>query len=240
MLYSARLNPSRTCIAAVLPSRRIRRCSPRPLPRASPSGLRCEVIRKLRPLRTRSATSFAAFSGFVILFLDVAQQLLDAPGARVGLVVAKLEVRRDTQANSLPEKMPDPSLLLVEILRDLLRLFLVQAGDEDAREMQIRTDLGARDGDHREPLILQIEAENLHQRAAERLSYFRCASGLAHCPASITTQVGGSILFFFLMAFTPLALSTSGHQSWTVRKLPYVTISRVSAGGAGTRALSRS
>src|SRR5256885_377903 len=180
MLYSARLNPSRTCIAAFLPRRRMRRCSPRPLPRASPSGLRCEVIRKLRPLRTRSATSLAAFSGFVILFLDVAQQLLDAPGARVGLVVPKIEVRRDSQANSLPEKMPDPPLLRVEVLRDLLRLLLIQSGDEDAREMQIGTDLRAGDGDHREALILQIEAKDLHQRAAKRLPYFRCASGLAH------------------------------------------------------------
>src|SRR5260370_875794 len=162
MLYSARLNPSRTCIATVLPRRRMSRCSPRRWPRASPSGLRCEVIRKLRPLRTRSATSLAAFSGFVILFLDVAQQLLDASGARGGLVVPKIEVRRESQADSLPEKMADPPFLLIEILRDLLGLLLIQSADVNPREMQIRANLGTRDGDHREALIFEVQAKDLH------------------------------------------------------------------------------
>src|SRR5437867_9540929 len=130
-------------MAAVLPSRRMRRCNPSPLPRASPSGLRCDVIRKLRPARTRSATSWAAVSGVIVmpsvarhrcgwaarssrlpatpfpryarddnvstflLFLDVAQQLLDAVGARGRLVILKVELGRRSQPNPLSEKMAD-------------------------------------------------------------------------------------------------------------------------------------
>src|SRR5260370_35180885 len=58
-------------------------------------------------------------------------------------------------------------------------------------------------------------------------------------PASITTQVGGSILFFFLIALTPLALRTSGHHESTVRAGQLRMASRVTAGGAGPGGLKR-
>src|SRR5262249_43449950 len=107
MLCNAGVNPSRTCIRAILPIWRIRRSSARPLPRASPSGLGGEVIRKFRPPRMRPATSFAATSGLLIL-LDVGQQLLDAAGPRRSLVVAKVEFRSESQTYALAQKMPDP------------------------------------------------------------------------------------------------------------------------------------
>src|ERR1700737_1764157 len=169
MLKSARLNPSRTCMAAVLPRRRISRCNPSPLPRASPSGLRWEVIRKLRPLRMRSATSRAALSGLVI-FLDIAQQLLDAPGAGQGFVVTKVELWSEAQSDPLSEKMPDLALQCIQVARDLLGLLFVHPRDEHTREVKVRTDVHARDGDHRQAVVLQVVAKDLHQGAAECLA----------------------------------------------------------------------
>src|SRR5256885_13768586 len=104
MLCSEGVNPSRTCMRALLPICRISRCSARPLRRASPSGLRCDVMRKLRPARMRSATSLDAMSGLLI-FLDVRQQLLNATGAGGSVVVAKIELRRHAQMDALAEEM---------------------------------------------------------------------------------------------------------------------------------------
>src|SRR2546423_5957786 len=120
MLCSAELNPSRTCTCASLPSWRMRRCRARPLPRASPSGLRCEVMRKLRPARMRSATSFAARSGFIVRWI-LFQQRLDAAGARRGVVVLEVELRSVAEADALAEIRADAPAPLLQRIDDPAR-----------------------------------------------------------------------------------------------------------------------
>src|SRR5260221_5518645 len=126
MFSSGLPKPSRTCTWASLPSWRMRRCRARPLPSASPSGLRCEVIRKLRPLRLRSATARAPSSGWVVgltvglivgfvvivlfaVWCILEQQGLDPAGSQPCFVVAEVELRRVPQTNALAEEMPRPS-----------------------------------------------------------------------------------------------------------------------------------
>src|SRR5581483_2031567 len=128
MLASAGWKPSRTCIDADLPRWRMRRCSPSPLPSASPSGLRCEVIRKLRPERMRSATARAASGRFVaMILLDLLQQRFDAAGARRCFVVAKVELGSDAEVDPLPQEVTDASALGVQVAGDLQRLLLIEA-----------------------------------------------------------------------------------------------------------------
>src|ERR1041385_5154827 len=114
MLCSALPKPSRTCTLALLPIARISPCSARPLPSASPSGLRCEVMRKLRPARMRSATSRAAASGFVVVVgvvvvlvivrFEVVEQRFDAARPRRRIVVAEVELRRVAEMDALAEE----------------------------------------------------------------------------------------------------------------------------------------
>src|SRR5438132_6854216 len=101
MLCSGLLKPSRTNTLASLPSLRMIFCSAIPLPSASPSGLRCDVMRKRRPARMRSATSRAALSGFVVAVVVVVigflrhhfgEDALDATGAHRRFVVSKVEL----------------------------------------------------------------------------------------------------------------------------------------------------
>src|SRR3981081_3168896 len=100
-------------------------CSARPLPSASPSGLRWEVMRKFLPERIRSATSCASVSivvvvvvlfsfkwdaralGGVLFALDIREQILHPSGAHPRLVVLELELRRVAQPDSLSEEVPD-------------------------------------------------------------------------------------------------------------------------------------
>src|SRR2546425_1144569 len=121
MLWSGFENPSRTVTRALLPSLRINPCRAMPLPRASPSGLRCEVMRKLRPSRMRAPTSAAAVSGLVVgigvvvvvvMFwlrlgfrCDLHQDFLDPAGAHGRLVVLEVELRREAEPDALPEEL---------------------------------------------------------------------------------------------------------------------------------------
>src|SRR5581483_12055727 len=110
MLCSGWLKPSRTCISARFPICRIRRCSARPLPSASPSGLRCDVIRKLLPPRIRAATSFAARSGVVVMpsvcpSSAATRHLLPASrgeGLRLGLARSMYPAHLVNQSLSVP------------------------------------------------------------------------------------------------------------------------------------------
>src|SRR5881394_979272 len=146
----------------------MRRCRARPLPRASPSGLRCEVIRKLRPARMRSATSRAARSGFglVIVRWILFQQRLDAPGARGRVVVLEVELRSVAEADALAEEGADAAAPLLESVDHIAHLVLVQAADEDAREVEVGTDFHFGDRGQAERDVLDVEAEHLDQRVA--------------------------------------------------------------------------
>src|ERR1700682_1566309 len=157
MFISGLAKPSRTWTLASLPSWRMRRCSARPLPRASPSGLRCEVMRKLRPERMRSATARMPSSGlFVVVAFVVwlivgfvrvvmigfveglvrrrlvfAQQRLDAVGAEGRLVEAEVELRRVAQTNPLSEKMPRPPLPLDHRADARQRILVIHTAYQD-------------------------------------------------------------------------------------------------------------
>src|SRR4051794_41071185 len=190
MLRSGLPKPSRTCTFASLPSWRMRRCRARPLPSASPSGLRCEVMRKLRPPRIRSATARAPSSGFVgfgVGFVIVirsrwilGQDRLDAAGAHGRLVVAEVELRRVAQTDALAEEMPHLPLRLGELLHQRLRLFLVETAQEDAREVQVGADVDTSDGEEVEARVLEIVAEHLHERFAHALADTGRSAGLSH------------------------------------------------------------
>src|SRR5205823_576044 len=179
MLRSAAPKPSRTCTRACLPSWRMRRCSARPLPSASPSGLRCEVMRKLRPARMRSATCCAPRSGFIagrILF----QQRLDAAGERGGVVVSEVELRSVAKANAPAEERADAAAALLQRVDGVARLIFVQAADEDARDVEVGADFDFGDGGQAHGDILEVEAEYFDQGVANVLAHSRSSARLSH------------------------------------------------------------
>src|SRR5262249_16673603 len=170
MWRSAALNPSRTCTRASLPIWRIRRCSASPLPSASPSGLRCEVMRKVRPARMRSATCCAARSGLVtwrILF----QQRLDAAGARRGVVVLEIELASVAEPDSRSQERANGAAPLLQRVDHAARFLLVQAADEDAREVQIGADFDFGHGGQSERDVLNVEAQHFNERVAHGLAH---------------------------------------------------------------------
>src|SRR5438552_7298872 len=177
MLCSGLLNPSRTKMLASLPSLRMIFCSAMPLPRASPSGLRWEVIRKRRPARMRSATSAAAKSGFVvvvgawlILGHDLRENALDPARAHRRFGVSEIELRRIAEANAPAEQRADVALALLQLLDRRLRVVLAQAADEDARVLQVGTHFDVGDRRESEIGVFQIAAEHVDQRVADRRS----------------------------------------------------------------------
>src|SRR5436305_5190922 len=197
MWRSAALNPSRTCTRASLPICRMRRCRARPLPSASPSGLRCEVMRKLRPARMRSATSRAAASGFVVVVgvvvgvlvivrFEIVEQRFDAARPRRRVVVAEVELRRVAEMDALAEERADPRSALLQRADHLLRLLFLEAAHEDAREVEVGADLDLVDRGQAEVDGLHVVAEDLDERLAQHLADSRCATGLSHPGASIS------------------------------------------------------
>src|SRR5262249_6196712 len=170
MWRSAALNPSRTCTRASLPIWRIRRCSARPLPSASPSGLRCEVMRKLRPSRMRSATCCAARSGLVTWWI-LLQQRLDAAGARRGVVVLEIELGSVAKPDSSSQERADTTAPLLQRVDHAARFLLVQSADEDRREMVIGADFEFGEVGRPERDVLDVDAQRFDQRVAHVLAH---------------------------------------------------------------------
>src|SRR5450432_3216455 len=197
MFMSGFAKPSRTTIFDCLPSLRISRCSAIPLPRASPSGLRCDVMRKLWPARMRSATSRAATSGFWLVVVVVVvilsfrfrcvfdEQRLDAAGPHRRLVVLEVELGCVAQVDPLAEESADAALCVLQFLDLLLRLFLLEAADEDARKVQIGADVDVCDRHEAERSGLQIMTQDLDERVADHRSHFRSASCFFHVSVAI-------------------------------------------------------
>src|ERR1051325_3283931 len=181
MLRSAAPKPSRTCTRACLPICRMRRCRASPLPSASPSGLRCEVMRKLRPARMRSATCWAPRSGFGFIAGRILfQQRLDAAGARGGVVVFEVELGSVAEPDALAEERADAAAALLEGVHGVARLVFAQAADEDAREMQVGTHLDLGDRCQAHGAAFEVEAKHFDQGVANRLPHSRSSACLSH------------------------------------------------------------
>src|SRR5438105_6896133 len=201
---------------------------------------RCgRVARSSRP----PATPFPRYarddsgSRFVLLLLDLLQKRLDASRARARLVITKFEVRSNAQSNSLSEKMAHAAALRVEIACDPFRLVRIQTADEHTRKAQIGRHFNIGDRNHRQAAVFEIVTKDFDQRLAHGLANSRSALGFSHCRARITSQRS---LLFFLIAETPLALSTSGHQGSSVVMVQCDIASRGTPGGAGTSSFRRS
>src|SRR6185436_15452353 len=88
-----------------------------PEPSASPSGLRCAVMRKLLPERMRSATSRAATSGFCVVVVVVVVVIVLAGWYVAALrnVVLVSFLRRVLDQQRLDAARPHRRLVILEV-----------------------------------------------------------------------------------------------------------------------------
>src|SRR5437667_1207016 len=128
-------------------------------------------MRKLRPARMRSATARAASSGLLIARWILFQQRLDPPCARGSIVVAEIELRGVAEMDPLAQKGADAAAALLQLVDHALRLFFLESADVDAGEAEVGTHFDLGDGRQPEGDVLEVEAENFHQRVAHGLPH---------------------------------------------------------------------